>query len=364
MSIKKKILICPLDWGLGHATRCIPVINELRSQGAGILLAASGRAQAFYEKELPGTPCIPFPGYEVRYSSGKRQAWKMTVQLPAILNGIRKEHEALKKIAQHHAIDGIISDNRFGCWHPSLPSVYMTHQRMVKMPFGLKWAEPLIFRYHRHIAGKYRFLWIPDYPGGENLSGDLAHKYPLPGHGCFTGPLSRFSLKGRHPERERSGNIRVLAIVSGPEPQRSRFEDLLTGQLKKYDRTSVLLAGRPESGEKPLRVNNLTVIPHLPSEKFLDMMQRSELILCRPGYSTIMDLHCLNKKAVLIPTPGQTEQEYLAERLKNSGQYYGMSQWDFDLEKALMESVKYRPLAIPHQPDLLRNAVRQFLKIL
>ncbi len=334
MDQPKRILICPLDWGLGHATRCIPAIRLLLQKKAEVLIAADGRPLELLRQEFPQLTFIPFKGYEIAYPRSGSMAFKMLLAVPGILKKIKREHLELQKIIAGHNIDAVISDNRYGCWNKSVKSIFITHQLMIKTPFFEKAAHAKILNYIRN----YDECWVPDAAGTENLSGDLSHKYPLPENAFFIGNLSRF-------EKPESVNndfkYDVMAIVSGPEPQRTIFETLLLQQFNTTNLKALLVSGLPEGKNKPVIKPNVTVVSHLNAADMQAAILSSKTIIARSGYSTIMDLAALGKKAVFVPTPGQTEQEYLAELLMQKNISYYQKQSEFDLKKAIDGNEKY-----------------------
>lgn len=306
------VLICPLNWGLGHATRCIPIIKYLIDEGNEITVVSDGFPLEMLRQEFPTLSFIEYSSYPVSYSKGKSQVGAMLCSAPKILKKIVSEHRWLKKLLETKHFDTVISDNRFGLWNKSVKSVYMTHQLMVKMPKGLKFLETPVWHFHRFFISKYDECWIPDYEGGSNLSGDLAHKYPLPGNAVFIGVLSRFSLlKNIIP----NGEYKTVAVLSGVEPQRSIFEKKVIERFRNDPEKTLLVQGKPQQEKQIQTVDKLTLVSHLQSVELASVLLGAERIICRSGYSTIMDLDALNclPKAEFIPTPGQTEQEYLAE---------------------------------------------------
>ena len=305
-----KTLICPLNWGLGHATRCVPVIRRLLAEGHEVVMASDGYPLEFLRQEFPSLRCIEFPSYPVYYAAGKSQIGAMLFNLPDILKGILHEHLWLKELLQSEHFDQVISDNRFGMWNKNVHSVYITHQVMVKMPVNLRFLESLVHFIHVKFIDRYDECWIPDTPEKGGLSGDLSHKYPLPRNASFIGPLSRFNgMNGTLPDT----TYEVVAIVSGPEPQRSLFEMTLTERFRNATHRTILIAGQPQSEKKEIQCGNVRVVSHLQDAELVPLLLGATKIISRSGYSTIMDLATLNclHKAEFIPTPGQTEQEYL-----------------------------------------------------
>ena len=227
-----RVLVAPLNWGLGHATRCVPIIRGLLAEGYEVVIAADGYPLKFLRQEFPHLEWIEFEGLKVRYADGESQVGAMLRQVPSFLRGIWREHKELKRIVEAYDIDVVVSDNRFGLWCRDVHSVYVTHQLMVKMPRGLKWMEWAVWRLHRWFIKYYDECWVPDVAGEDNLSGDLSHKYPLLKNTRFIGPLSRFSTTPIRWEDVRvdaealglKERYDVVAVISGPEPHRSNLE--------------------------------------------------------------------------------------------------------------------------------------------
>lgn len=305
-----KILICPLNWGLGHATRCIPIIRKLMNEGHEMVIAADGFPLELLKQQFPSLRFIELPSYRIRYSSGKSQIFAMLQNLPTIAFGVYKEHRWLHKLLKTEYFDQIISDNRFGLWNKGLNSVYITHQLMIKMPVGLQFLEPIAWYLHRAFILKYNVCWIPDDEGKENLSGDLSHLYPFPHNYKFVGVLSRFQGMENIPANT---DFEVVAIVSGIEPQRTIFEEQIVERFKNSDKKVLILRGKPLKKTETEERGNIKLISHLYDKEFAAAMKGANKIICRSGYSSIMDLKTLNcmDKTEFSPTPGQTEQEYL-----------------------------------------------------
>lgn len=301
-------LVCPLNWGLGHASRCIPIIRRLIDEGNRVVIAADGYPMQLLKTTFSELTFIELPSYNINYSKGKTQVWAMLKCLPAILKGIFIEHQTLKKIIAEYGIDTVISDNRFGLWNHHIHCVYITHQLMVKMPSGLKFMEKSVWRLHRFFINKYDECWIPDNEQLK-LAGDLAHKYLLPSNARFIGILSRFSIITPSDSMPR---YHTAAIVSGPEPQRTIFENELTEKLSALDQDCIIIEGKPQAEISERRINRLRIVSHLNDAEMMQLLIQTPHIICRAGYTSIMDLAFLGKKATFVATPGQTEQEYLA----------------------------------------------------
>ncbi|MEO6883359.1 MAG: glycosyltransferase [Bacteroidia bacterium] len=330
---KKRILVCPLDWGLGHATRCIPIIRFLQQKNMGVIIAADKAPLELLKKEFPDLEFIRFSGYEITYPDKDFMVLKMLSQIPKIIRKIKSEHAQLEKIIFKNRIDAVISDNRYGLWTKKIPSVFITHQLTIQTPFGKKALRKIIFSYLQ----KYDECWIPDVAEKNNLSGNLSHGIDLLPNIYFIGPLSRFEKK---PSEKIIFQYDVMVIISGPEPQRTTFEQLIFEQLKNTSLKAIVVRGIPESTEKINLSENVKIFSHLNSEEMQSYISASEIIISRSGYSTIMDLARLEKKAVLIPTPGQTEQEYLANYLSAQKIIFSVEQNKFNLQNAILEAYK------------------------
>jgi uncharacterized protein (TIGR00661 family) len=353
MNKPKRILICPLDWGLGHATRCIPIIRLLLEQNAEVIIAADKRPLELLKQEFPDLKLITLKGYEINYPKSGSMTLSMLFSIPKILKGIKREHIELDRIINEEAIDIVISDNRYGCWSKKVKSIFITHQLMIKSPFGEKILHKRVLKYVKN----YDECWVPDSSEQKNnLSGDLAHKFPLPTNTYFIGALSRFkAIKQNEFEYD------VMAIISGPEPQRTIFERIISEQLFNSGLKSLIVFGLPESKKKTEQKQNVTMIAHLNSTEMQNAILKSKIIIARSGYSTIMDLSVLNKKAIFIPTPGQTEQEYLAESLMKQQLTFSQNQNKIDLAKAIKESKKYTGLIGEMNLTVLKERIKLML---
>lgn len=324
-------LIAPLNWGLGHASRCVPIVRQLLAEGNRVTLAGDGESLALLRTHFPDLPVLHLPKLNLRYSKGTSQVGMIFRSLPHILHWMWQDHRTLQQILSYQHFDVVISDNRFGLWGGrkkkdevrSTKHIYITHQLMVKMPKGWRWAEPIAHWLHSRIIRKYNECWIPDYAGDgqrtayakdkeqRTLSGDLAHKYPLPKNARFIGPLSRFSCIGL-PSCGGDGRGTV-ALLSGLEPHRTLLEKELLEQYQ--DQELLLIRGKVNEPFCKIQRGKITIVPHLSDAELVPALLSAEKIIARSGYSTIMDFAALGvlHKAELIPTPGQTEQEYLAE---------------------------------------------------
>jgi hypothetical protein len=279
---------------------------------------------------------------------------KMLKQVPVIIRGIRQENRKLRELIDQFAIDAVISDNRYGLYSDRIPSVFITHQIFIRTPWYLGFFKPILNILNWRYISRFNECWIPDFDGPENLSGLLSHQSSLPDRFFFVGPQSRFEGVNK-PSLDKEFD--VLALLSGPEPQRTILEDLLLPVLRNSGLKCAMVLGVPEKNKPENKMKNMKVFNHLESNELRKLILSSEWVVSRPGYSTIMDLTVLGKKAIFIPTPGQTEQEYLARHFKTRGIFYSEAQIDFNLDRALRNASEFSGISLQHDQGLLEQRV-------
>lgn len=350
----KNILICPLDWGLGHAGRMVTIARKLQQMNNKIFIGAAESQTSFFKNALSDVVIIRFPGFKPHYSSFLPQYLALIPQIPRLACNILKEHVRLKKLIRNHNIDIVISDNRFGLWNKGIKSVYVTHQLRIPFPAALRIFEPAGTFLHRKIIEKYSICLIPDLPGEINVSGRLSHGVVLPANTMYAGLFSRFSDTDICDETKRGFSPHTTVILSGPEPQRS----LLKRQIEKVapgeEHLTIILEGNPE-GRYSKQSGNIMYHSHLPDEQMKKIITSGTTVIARAGYSTIMELISLGTSAILVPTPGQTEQEYLAAYLCEKGLFDTVSQ------KKLTPSVLRRETVSAAIPGYLAEESRRLL---
>lgn len=332
----KRVLVTPLDWGLGHATRCIPVIRELISNNCEVLIAGSGNSLKLLREEFSKLKTFEIPGYNPVYPSRGSMVWKMATQLPKFIRTIAAEHDAIEQVIRDEKISLVISDNRYGAWSSKIPSVLITHQSNIMMPKRFGWLQGIVRHFNHRQMRKFSICWIPDFPDGKNLAGDLisfGDSKTLQTE--FIGALSRFK---KRKSEQHTFQYKILLILSGPEPQRTILENIITPQLQQSGFSYFVVRGVVDASGKTEAAN---VIDFLTTGQLEEKIQSAEIIISRSGYSSIMDLAAMGKKAIFIPTPGQTEQEYLAESLMRKKTAYSMKQHEFNLLQAVEESASY-----------------------
>ncbi len=375
---EKKILLSPLDWGLGHTTRCIPLARHLLGMGARVFFAGTETQIAFFRKSFPEISFLPLRGYKVRYSQTRRGFMPHLLrQLPGIFKTIRHEHEWLLREAAKHRFDGILSDNRYGLWHPEIPSVFLTHQPGLKTGFGAG-ADALFARLHQGLMQNFREIWLVDIPEKPGLSGALAHPSLLPPNARYIGLLSQFtdskwalhSVAPLPPEAEAGGEASgnpfsspqnaLVILLSGPEPQRSILSQKLWEQIAGFPEMPVVfIEGRADAPQRTAISGNIRWQAQADAATLRPLLQGVQYVISRSGYSTLMDAAVLGLRLILIPTPGQTEQEYLGQMLLRDQKALCFRQEDFCLKNALeaAEKFPFLPLGFPE------NA-RQFVPVL
>ncbi|NND07593.1 MAG: glycosyltransferase [Saprospiraceae bacterium] len=297
----RRVLIAPLNWGLGHATRCIPLIQHILALGHEPILASDGLSGHVLRKAFPQLSFLALPSYNIQYPIKWRALywWKKAKDLEKVFSN---EHGVIRNYIDANPVDLIISDNRYGVYYEHIPSVIITHQLTFPFPVGIR--EIVCRKVDQWIA-PFDQCWIPDIPGPNNLSGMLSSrsiKVPV----TFIGPMSRFVALDVKKEYD------LAVVLSGPEPYRQILLNDLLQVLGKSDRKMVWILGDPNTKLPP--IGDSEVYSYLGGRALNEMLCASDIVLSRSGYSSIMDYYRLNRKAVLVPTPGQPEQAYLAKR--------------------------------------------------
>jgi len=319
----KKILVAPLNWGLGHATRCIPIIEALLEYGFVPILAGDGDSLDLLKKEYPSLTYYELPSTSVEYTKhSSLLKYKLLAQAPRFIKAMALEKEKVQEIHLKENLSGIISDNRFGVRSEDVPSVYMTHQ--LKVLSGN--TSFLSTSLHQQLILKFDQCWVPDY-SSDGIAGELSKPKDQVGSTKYIGPLSRFKRKPMQKKWD------LVAVLSGPEPQRSLLEEKLLNELESFSGKSLIVQG--VIGEKQIvqHIGKTTMINFMLHQELRDTIEAGKLILSRSGYSSIMDLEALEAKAFFIPTPGQYEQEYLAAYVQDKGLANYSDQSSFKLDK-------------------------------
>ncbi|MBL7870516.1 MAG: hypothetical protein JNM78_02805 [Cyclobacteriaceae bacterium] len=352
----KHILVAVLDWGLGHATRSIVVINALLEKGCSVSIAGNGQSLELLKQEYPQLNFHELQSYDVLYSNGRPFILNIFLQLPKFLKAIRLENKQVEELIDKNKFDAVISDNRYGCWSKEIPSVLITHQLNLQMPVYFSWLSGFINYFNHRQIRKFTECWVPDFVLNP-ITGRLTSTENLSVR--FIGMLSRFNPK----KIEENDNL-IMGVVSGPEPQRSVFEELLVNEMEKQTRDCIIVRGTPKDEER--RHSRIKFVNHLHTNELKELIQKAGIIVSRSGYSTIMDLSVLGKKQIIfIPTPGQTEQEYLAEQLRDRKIALIQKQAEFNLTKAMTDVKGYNGFTqVIQEVSMLHSAIDDLIMMI
>jgi UDP:flavonoid glycosyltransferase YjiC (YdhE family) len=335
------ILVAPLDWGLGHTSRCVPIIRHMLGRGCVVTTAGTDWQQSFYQQTFPEEVASgklrprALAGYNVQYAKSRRGFLpRILSQFPRLMRTVRAEHRWLSSFVREEKIDGILSDNRYGLHHPRVPSVILTHQVSPRTGMGDR-MDALMRRLHYRALQKFGACWIVDTAREPGMSSALAHPRVLPRNAQHIGLLSQFSGETQQVLRSNSPDGPLLVLLSGPEPQRTLLSQKLWAQVLQYSGKVVFVEGREDAQVPGAIPSHITHHSRLTATTLKPLLEAASTVVCRSGYSTLMDLMALGKRAVIIPTPGQTEQEYLAQTLANRGLFATARQEKFSLSTAL-----------------------------
>ena len=354
------VLVSPLNWGLGHATRDIPVIRALRDHGHEVTIAACGNALSVLRQEFPDAPSIEYPDYPVPFSAGHLFVPKFCASMPFMLAAVAREHATLDSILSKDHYDLVISDNRLGVFSSRVPSIFISHQLHYHLPL-LYWpAELLAIPANMFLHDQFARIIVPDNPPGPlSLAGKLSRPQTdvARERAYFSGVLSGTS------QIACSQDLDYLIIISGPEPQRTILEKLVLSRIGELEGSGIVLLGSPRAKPDPVRKGNWTLFPYVPTEVKAELMNRAKCVICRSGYTTLMEMAELGKtRALLIPTPGQTEQEYLSWYYQEKGWFYSEVQDKLDLAEDVAMTGKYR--GFPAMPRTAENTRRLYNELL
>ena len=331
--------ISPLNWGLGHSTRDIPIINELLSRGHEVTVATSGNALTLLKRECPECHFILFKDYPAPYSSTRFFLPKFVASIPVLLNAMAAERKKLAQILSENKYDLIISDNRMGVYSHKIPSYFITHQLRFSLPNYLYPFEMLTIPVNSYFHTKFTGVIVPDTsPDGNNLSGKLCRSNLEVTNmktyyaGIFT------SIKKLNLDED----LDYLIIVSGPEPQRTLLEKIILKQVQDLPGEKVVLLGSPQKESHTKQDEQTTIHSYVSTEEKVELMNRARFLISRSGYTTMMEMAELDKKhGLFTPTPGQTEQEYLSRYYARKGWFLSRSQYKLNLPEDVEEAMKY-----------------------
>lgn len=358
MTIKnaKKILVAPLDWGLGHTTRCVPIIQYIIELGHEVLFAGNQSQRDYIKASFPHINAIHLEGYNVHYSTSAT-TFMLTIakQVPAILQAVKSEHQWLKEVVEQHKIDAVISDNRYGLHHANIPCVIMTHQLQILTGRG-RLIDNIMRDLHKLKLKKFNQCWVVDVAEGQGLAGKLSHPRVIPNNARYIGLLSQLT-PASHPN-----DGYILILLSGPEPQRTILSDILWQQALDYSGRIVFVEGSSSVEKRKKIPSHIAYHTQLVHSQLHNAIGCADLVISRSGYSTIMDLVKLNKRAILIPTPGQTEQEYLGKSLEQQNLFSHVPQKGFDLQREITISASQSDKSsFEHSFSLFKQVINDWL---
>ncbi|MCX6247461.1 MAG: glycosyltransferase [Bacteroidetes bacterium] len=357
-----KVLVCPLDWGIGHATRCVPVIREFLESGDEVVIAADGRPYEFLKKEFPECRMIRFKGAHISYSKGKGFLIKIIGLSPFLLRSYFREQKKIQELIRIENPSVIVSDNRYGLWKHDRFSILITHQLRIILPAPVRFLTGFINRMIHRQAEKFRECWVPDFELHNGLAGQLSHPPELSKNMHYIGTLSRFSMPPGQRDVPVPCDFDIMVALSGPEPQRTLFEEIVFKQLQNTGLSGIIVRGLTETNEEWNLTDKIKVFSHLETGKMKEYILRSHIVICRSGYSSLMDLVTLGKNAILVPTPGQTEQEYLARYLMEKKIYFSMQQDHFELLYAIEMTRNFPGLVMQNDYKILKERIREIRK--
>jgi len=355
--LSKKILYGVLNWGLGHASRSIPIIQFLVSKGFELIIASDGEALELLKKEFPNLYFEKIEPYNAFYSKTKKY-FDLTIfkQLNKFSKTIKKEHSQTQKLIEKHNISYIISDNRYGVYSKKIPSTIICHQ--INLQHKNSFIQKQMNIIHSKMLDKFNEIWVLDFK--ENpICGNISNKIFLEKR--IQNKIKYLGLISRMKKQNLAIEYKFCIVLSGPEPQRTLFENILINQTKTINDKIAFVRGTNVYKQKIKSSENIEVFDLLESKRLNEIINKSEIVVCRAGYSSIMDILKLKKQAILVPTPGQTEQEYLAKNLDNKKWFYSQNQSAFNVKIALKESLKYNVPNMFFQENIYEIILTSFL---
>lgn len=332
-----RILVAPLDWGLGHVTRCVPIIRHISTLGHQVIFAGNNSQQQYIRSIFKKIDCIDLDGYNVQYAKTRMGLIpKIIAQIPRFKKCIKSEHLWLQSAIKTHQIDAVISDNRYGLYSTQVPCVLMTHQLQIQSGLSIH-LDKILLKIHYRFIEKFTECWVVDVAEDEGLSGALAHPVSLPKVKTnYIGLLSQCAakpIKKKFDEEEI-----VLVLLSGVEPQRSLLSEILWKKAVKSDKHIIYIEGSEKTPTPSYIPDHISYHKRLSEEELFVALEAADYVICRSGYSSLMDMLAMGKKAILIPTPGQTEQEYLAALMHRKKIFMSAKQHKFDIQTSILNA--------------------------
>lgn len=316
----KKILFGVLNWGLGHATRSIPIINQLMAGDFEVIITSDGDALKLLKNKYPTNQFLVLPSYNIQYSNSNNQFFKLISQVPQLLKTIQKEKEVVDDWLAKNNVDYILSDNRYGVYNTKIKSIFIGHQLSLDTPIFYTFIQ----KQHAKWINKFDKAWVID-DAKNQLVPKLSNNPFVTIPKQYIGWQSRFN-KLKYNEAK-TKEYEAIAIISGPEPQRSIFEKKMVECFSSSKNKTAIVGGSYNNNQiSPSK--NITYWNNLPDDKLWELINNSSGVICRSGYSSVMDYILTKTPFVVIPTPGQSEQEYLASTLNKQFGIQSIAQSD------------------------------------
>ena len=356
------VFLSPLNWGLGHSTRDMPIIRELLHQGHEVTIGTSGNALTLLERECPECNFVLFKDYPAPYSASRFFLPKFVASIPILLLALARERKKLDQIIAENRFDLIISDNRLGVYSRKIPSYFITHQLRFSLPTYLYPFEMLTILVNSFFHSKYDGVIVPDIaPNSNNLAGKLCRSnLNATNHRVYYAGILTSIEKMQVAE-----DLNYLAIVSGPEPQRTKLEEIILKQVQRLPGEKVVLLGSPQKESHQKLDEHTTVYSYVPNEDKAELMNRARFLITRSGYTTMMEMVEIDKKhGLFIPTPGQTEQEYLSHYYAKQGWFLSRSQYKLKLPEDAKEAMQYHGFPEMSKTKTRENVARLYQEVL
>ncbi|MGB5098985.1 MAG: glycosyltransferase [Methanothrix sp.] len=356
------VFVSPLNWGLGHSTRDIPIIEELLRRGHEVTVGTSGNALALLQRECPQCNFITFKDYPAPYSDSRFFLPSFIAGIPAMLQAFAAERKRLEQILAENRFDMIISDNRMCVYSSKIPSYFISHQLRYSMPGYLYPLELMTIPFNSFFHSKFEGVIVPDIdPQGssKNLSGKLCRSnLNVTKRRVYYAGIITSTRKMAVAE-----DLDFLAVVSGPEPQRTKLEEIVMKQVQMLPGEKVVLLGSPQKDSHKKVDGHTTVHSYVSTEEKAELMNRARFIITRSGYTTMMELAELDKKhGLFTPTPGQTEQEYLSRYYARQKWFLSKSQYKLKLSEDVEKAMQYR--GFPEMAKTEENVNRLYENVL
>lgn len=353
------MVIALLDWGMGHTTRSIPIIKHLLELNYYVIVACNSTQKALLLEEFPKIEYVFLNGYGLNYaSSGWRTQLKLIFQIPKILIKINQEHQWLSRYVKQMKVNLLISDNRFGFYSSEIRSIFITHQLGIKSGFGLV-VDRILRSFNYRYINRYSICWVPDFEGQSNLAGELSHPEKLPATPLhYLGCLSRIEPC----EALKKELSFIIIILSGPEPQRTLLEKKILMDAASLSSHLVLVRGLPGNSEQLNAPSHITVFNHLSATLLNKYLCSASYVISRSGYTSIMDYAKIGVRSILIPTPGQAEQEYLGKYLLQQKFALVILQKDFELKEAIQKANAFPYKKTIFQMENYKSTIEDSLK--